>query len=253
MFKNSLQFRGTGGEHSVEPFKMESIDISSISKIFAKYGLTLRIEAGLRNGIERNFKSINELLEFENSTDKEIMGLRFLSGREPSPGHVNLSFEVRRFPTRRLKVIAEGDEYDGLVSELSSLFRDMRPWYAWLARADLFRVLAAISMLISIVWTIWRLIEFIRSGTLDLFITTETPPPIASIVLVFVLALIAVVLALVTKSAEMASQWMFPRGAILVGRGIGRYELRDKVRWVIFMGIVVSIAGALVIQGATFG
>lgn len=188
------------------------------------------------DGIERKFKTLDELLKYENTSRAAIKTLE-LHGRTSDPDRA-ITITVGRTYGPPAAVSIRGEEQDAsaIKTRIMDTFSGMRAWYSPAATIDLY-----------IVWTV---IFFTVSFVLGLMLPSETPArpgkslPEAVRALASVVPIFASVILVVVGTAKLRARY-FPLISFVLGQSMRRYQVDEQVRWTVIIGFFVGVAGSI--------
>ena len=192
----------------------------------------------------REFESLSQLLAFNNARAKEILSLQFSARSKDFGRHGDVTFEGR-FESTPIAVTLSAQE-DGEILQACEELRDAidgtRAWYSRISRVDVgIGFIASLGFL----WLVAR----IALG--------DPPGPRRGVELGQAVLMAAQVLGFVGALGFIG--WVlwrlharyFPRAFFALGQGAERYQVDDKLRWVVIGGLVVSVFGSLVVAFVT--
>ena len=188
----------------------------------------------------REFGSLSQLLAFDNAKAKEIRSLQFSATSKDFERRGDVTFGGR-FELTPISVTLSAQE-DGEILQACEELRDSidgtRAWYSFISRVDV-----GIGFLAS-VGVLWLVVN-IALG--------DPPGPRRGVELGQAVLLAAQVLGFLGALGLFG--WVlwrlharyFPRAFFALGQGTERYQVDDNMRWVVIVGLVVSVFGSLVV------
>lgn len=206
----------------------------------SKIGPT-KAKALCTDDIEREFESVDELLDYDNFPARKIRGIEFSARAKNSASHASVSFS-RNTLFGSIGFSAEGEEENiaSLKQNIAALIGSVKPWYSFLSRVEFFLVVWAIS-------TFYLLIFLLVTGVSD-----KMPKlSLGNAILVILLAILAMaIVSLIVIGLNALRSRFFPISTFVIGAGEGRYRTDENVRWGVivafFVGLAVAIIFALV-------
>lgn len=191
--------------------------------------------------IEREFRSADELLGYDNFPVQKIRGIEFSARTGDFKSNASVSFS-RSVLFGSIAFSAEGPEENiaSLKQQISGLIGAVEPWYSWLSRIEFAYVVLCIA-----IFSIATLA--LVTGASD-----KTPKlSLSTAVLVILLTvLVATITTLIVIGLNALRSRFFPISTFVIGAGEGRYRTDENVRWGVivafFVGLAVAIIFALV-------
>ncbi len=129
-----------------------------------------------------------------------------------------------------------------LKNALGEIFDGIKPWYSPLARIDFVHVV--LGLLLFFV-TVFILIVGGQNGE-----PQSMEPGRAILATALILAGFAGIGGIIWVLNRVRARF-FPVTVCAIGQGQGRYHLDDKVRWVVIVGILVSMVASLFVATLT--
>lgn len=189
--------------------------------------------------MERKFQTPEELVNYENPRSRAIVEISLI-GR--SADHASRA-EVHFFGGERLRSItmrASGEEesISRLKAGFGELVDGMRPWYSPIVHVDFFFIVMA-ALLIGL--SVLNMVVGDRKETAD----SGMAPGMAILVTVVLGALVFGSIA-ITLALNRLRRRFFPVATFALGQGIRRNDIDEKIRWIVIVGLLVSICGSLI-------
>jgi hypothetical protein len=220
------------------PFVMRADDVEKLSAFVS--GATGKCEVILRcrDGVQRRTSQISEVLRYENPSDREIQSVT-IEGRGGEPrSSIELTFSSGFFHSVSVRIRTEESKLVRLKDSLGVILNGLRPWYASAARRDIYGTILTIVFLLYVVVLISMLVD-LPSGPLP----KEQMEWLRS----------AVFLSL---AATWPAAWIqnkirarvFPDACFAIGQGLRHYETQEKIRWIVVIGLAVSVAAGLILM-----
>jgi len=205
----------------------------------------VRATASCADHLERTFTSAENLVDYENPRARQILRLEFSARSSDYQREAYLGFGGSFRP---ITVRVTGCE--PLVSRVKDTLADivagMRPWYSAIARLDIYRTMA----LLSLIWTViyspigWiSLINDVREGRRP-GLTEIARWRVIIISVLIVLAMVGLLMLL--WGLCWLQQRFFPVVMFALGQGQARYDVDDKWRWGVLFAFAVSTLGSIV-------
>jgi len=171
----------------------------------------------------RHFESLESLLAYENPSRAAIESLE-ISAHFQEHGKAMVVLASKSWENK-IEVRLQGEEREvmSLRSDLIDIFHGMRAWYTPVA------VIRESMLWFSTPALLFFLYTFYKDHT------------IPSAVLGASLAAIFVIWA-----AFRLRTRLFPHGTFAIGQGEKRHQLAEQIRWVVIVGLGVSLAGAAI-------
>ena len=186
----------------------------------------------------REFGSLSQLLAFDNAKAKEIRSLQFSARSKDFKRRGGVTFGDWGDTISVTLSAQEDDEILQVREELKDVTDGTRAWYSLISRIDV-----PIGLIVSM-FVLW-LVGSLAIG--------ESSEPRRGLELGQAALLAAQVLGV--AGALCFFGWVlwrlharyFPRAFFALGQGAERYKVDDNMRWVVIVGLVVSVFGSLVV------
>jgi hypothetical protein len=192
------------------------------------------------DNVEREFNTSDELVKYENPRMRQIERLVILSQSDDGNRTAYVRFGTSRYDP--ITVAAKGSEADVLKIKdaLIEIVDGVRAWYSRMAMVDLPFVgglLVGFSFSIAVFGTLLAP-DDIRNAR------TQVPFPL--LVISGVIAAMVIVGAVLSwKVLCRVHARYFPVATFAFGQGEAQYDFLDKIRWVVIVGLIVSIFASL--------
>jgi hypothetical protein len=200
----------------------------------------LSLEIKCKDSLKREFTTVQELVQFENSPPKEISALRVMGLSDDLKTHFWVRFE--NDSPRNIFLSIQADEAvavlinDAIEETLSAI----KPWYSVVARADLFWVLTAVILGPSLLLMLAVAVGIIKIDPSQPFPFSAALP---TLIRGSLIGLVPLVLGVVLNRMKRS---VFPMGVFTIGQGAKRHKDKEMVRTVIVVAFFVSLASSLI-------
>ncbi|RFA27312.1 hypothetical protein CAI21_14840 [Alkalilimnicola ehrlichii] len=196
-------------------------------------------EASCADGIQRTFTSRDQLTSYENPRARSVNSLTFSARDEEFERRASITLGARYSSSIVVSIDGPEDVVVSAKNTLGEVFDGIKPWYSPISRIDFFYLVLAV---VFFAFTVLNLTVSGGSG--------ESQPVEVGRAILVTAAVIAVFagLAALVWILNMLRTRFFPIAVFALGQGQGRYELDEKVRWVVIVGIAVSVVASLVVS-----
>jgi hypothetical protein len=186
-------------------------------------------------GSMREFSSLQELLQYENTPKRELRSIIFNARSNDYKTKIAINFS--KYPNN-VSVEFTGEEAmaDALREYLEERLSAMKPWYAFLAKGNMLGSL--IPIILQTILFIVLILPFRRFFDPNQFILT----PFRFVVVVFVIS------SVFHFFLNRMRNKYFPVSVFLIGQGMMRHRNNEKIRTVIIVSFFVSIIGSIFIE-----
>ena len=226
------------------PFILNPHTLKKLINIFQNHEMkVVNIEALCSGYILHKFESLDELLQYENPKNNEILAidLFFISTNPDQEGSAKLNF-IGGFGGSivKMSIEASNNYILPLKKNIDDVLSGIRPRYHFLTPSRLALLIGfSLGILLVIVGQLW-VYEFIKT-----LFNIEKSNKISEYIIQAVLSII-ILIPISYFSAPVIS-YLFPRGVFAIGQGASRFEFQQKVlKWII--GIFTSILLAIFIS-----
>ena len=217
--------------------------VSRVWRILESIG-AVSATAHCADNARRKFESLSQLLAFDNARAKEIRSLQFSATSEDLNRRADVAFGGR-FTSTPISVTLSASE-DGEIlqtyEELKDTIDGTRSWYSLISRVD---IGTGLLVSLGVLWFVVR----IAVG--------EPPGPRIGVGLGQAVLLTALLLGILGVVGFFG--WVllrlhakyFPRAFFALGQGAERYQVDDKMRWVVIIGSAITVFGSFVVAFLT--
>ncbi|WP_439587665.1 hypothetical protein [Hydrogenophaga sp.] len=216
---------------------IESDSMSRLWRCVEEFASNATATVSCSDGIERKFERLEDLLAYDNPIRAAIRTIELygvVAGEDKS-----ISVTLGGFYGARAKLSIRGDEHEATVARTRILdsFAGMKSWYSPFAKVDLWFFL---------------ILAFIVGMLLLYFMTPSEPPsrPARSFleairVMGNAVMFLAPVIGFGYLILRLKSRF-FPMVCFAIGQGIRRHRTDEQVRWVVIVGVLVSLVASAV-------
>ena len=191
----------------------------------------------------REFESLSQLLAFDNARAKEIRSLKFSANSEDRKRQVDIAFG--RLSSTSISVTLSAPE-DGEIlqtyEELKDTIDGTTTWYSLISRVD---IGTGFLVSLGVLWFVVRIA-----------VDEPTGPRIglglgqAVLMTALLLGIFGVIGFFGWVLLRLHARF-FPRAFFALGQGAERYQVDDKMRWVVIIGSAISVFGSFVVAFLT--
>ena len=221
-------------------FVVGPADLKKLVELLQKHVGKVAISADCIDEIERNFNTVKDLIAYENPKSKRIRRLHLRARSGDDSKSATIVFREPFWPFEGVSIDMTGRE--DIVSELKEKVLDilsgMRPWYSWIARADLGTILCIGWFTLFFIYQISIWFEWIP---------VSDSPASASIkakaTAIGTLFLLVVLLGL--WGFHRLRGALFPKLVFTIGQQESRFRLLEKIRWGVVITFGVSLIASL--------
>lgn len=223
-------------ESSYESKQSFVVNIKSVEEIWAlleSYGFEVEATLECSDGVFRKTKSKTELTAYNNPPKARIKALRFVGFKSPGSTYarvvvggtnsVNVSFSVNGSVTQ----VSEMRE------ALVHTFDSIKPWYDVATKVD-FLPLVALALIFFGFYTMFMSHE---KGAAQI---TSTEALIMAILTSLMIVLSFALIWALNKLKRL----VFPKAVLLIGNGLQRDDVAEKVRWGVVVTFIVGMGCA---------
>jgi len=221
-------------------------DLKKIVELLQKRIGKVEISTGCVDDLSREFKTLKELLAYENPKLKEIRSVYLRARSDDYSKSTTIIFRKSTRFSSGISIDANGreDVVSRLKEEILDIIGGMRPWYSVMHRVNFFYVFF-ISWLI--LFTI-RILSYISALALKFkwVPVSEELTSLAALPRGWLLILTILLLVLGFFSNKLRD-FSFPPIVFAIGQGELRYKRKEQFQWVVIVGFGVSLAASLVV------
>jgi hypothetical protein len=215
-----------------QPFILNPAECEKIWNYLQTFTKSQSVVAICAEELTREFSSLAEFLEYENSPTRDVIEVGFNAWSEDFKTQLLVSFSKRTHLSIFVKFKGDEDAALRLDEFILERLNAMKPWYEVLTKEDVKGIVVTLLLQWIIVTVI--LIPLYKSLA-SLHITTAW--------LVSILAFIGIIIHALITALRKA---YFPIGVFLIGQGVKRHEDKDRIRTLIIVGFIVNLFAGLV-------
>jgi len=216
-------------------FVLSATDTQTLWRLLEEFAGKTEATALCSDDLERTFDTPDELLAYDNPVSREIVKLSLASRSSDYNTRAEVSFFSNDQPSIRLRATGAEDSVTRFKAALIDTLGGMRPWYSPVARLDFIYVVGGIFLV---------LIMLVQAMTGDGKPTPGLSAGKAGLVIIITLAMLAI-LGLMIWVLNLLRRRFFPVATFSLGQGQRRHDFDERIRWVVFVGLLVSIVGSL--------
>ena len=220
-------------------FVLTANEIKKIHSLIKNYCGNVNMKIHCKDDLIREYNDVEELLEYENMKDKEIISMSFSSfGRDQYIDRiVSLSFESQRYSNVYISIEGAEDETIKLNEKIHERFEALRPWYS------IFSEIEFIYVTFGIFFTLILLI--ILMSILGQMKQDELASTRYSFSSGFITASIPMVLGFLLNRLKKI---IFPLSTFAINQGEKRFKNYEDFRKIFLGGLIVSILGSIILS-----
>lgn len=221
-------------EYVNHPFILSPDELQKLCDYLKTFTSTLIIVGVCADGLKREFDSLEDFVQFENTPKKDIKEVGLNAWSEDYTTKIHLSFSKRGNPS--VLVNFRGEESDAVKLDdfLSERFTAIKPWYSFLAKEDF------LSGLITL------LLQSVIVMVFIIFLWKSLP--LFQISFTWQIAIVVVISMVLNGLLTILRKVYFPVGVFLIGQGVKRYEDKDRIRTLIIVGFIINLIAGIVIM-----
>ena len=204
------------------------------------------INADCADKIERKFKTVKDLIAYENSKSKEIRRVYLRARSDDYSKSATIVFRDSFHVGSGISIDVTGreDVVSRLKEKILDIIGGMLPWYSVMHRVNFFYVFFISWLILFII----RILSYISALALkfkwipvDDLLTSLAELPRDWLLILTILSL---VLALFSNKLR---DFFFPPTVFMIGQGESRFKYKEQFQWVVIIGFGVSLAASLVV------
>ena len=227
-------------------FVVRLSDLGKLWKLLESRIGAVTASAECSDEMEREFDAWEELASYENSPTKKIIKLSIESHSDDLKKFVHIKFLGKRFGGILIYIRAREQLISEVKDKMSNILDGTKPWYSFLARLGS-SLLAALTWVV--LWFLCRPWELSETLRLPVWETLRLPVWLPFVVLLgFMILLGTVIITYVDRGLRKPWSWLFPMGYFALGQGEQRYEIGERIRLGIIIGLPISLAASVLVN-----
>jgi hypothetical protein len=224
--------RSTAESHS---FVLEEDGLRRICDNLSRLFPVVHLAAKCSDKLDREFTSVDDLLEFANPARSAIQELSIRARDTEWKKSFSLSLANKHYANVYVSIEADNESAPELNSLADDAIESMRPWFSWIARVDWY-------WLVLQIWILWWvgfiLLALVLHGDRQISLggarAIRTHDMLRSIAIGLTPTLAGFALNLVRNR-------FFPVGTFALANGKARHTQNEVIRTVIIVGIAISV------------
>ena len=220
-----------------QPFVLTPEELKKLCDSIERAAKISSINAECSDELEREFKSLTELLEYENPPSKAIETLRIYA--YSSDTTVWVRFYKELWHNVSFTVQGPEEKVVPIIESIDSRLSAIRPWYAVLALSDYRGILLEGFCALILYLAIQRVV--LTSAGL-----AHTPFPSYLFMTLFGIGVFILSL-LINRLVTKLRKNYFTAGVFAIGQGMTRHQNNETIRTTVFFGFLINIVAGLAI------
>ena len=202
----------------------------------------VNISADCIDKIQRKFNTVKDLIAYENSKSKRIHRLHLDARSDDYSKSARIVFGSSFLPESGVSINIDGreDVVSRLKEKVLDVLSGMRPWYNWIARANLVAIFGIGYFTLFFIFLISILFEWIPVS--DSPTSTFSKAKETAMRYLFFL-----VVSVGLWGLHKLRSFLFPKLTFTIGQEESRFRLLEKIRWGVVITFGVSLAASLVV------
>lgn len=222
-------------ERITDSIVVSANDLKKIDEALSSFGDILKVDFQCKDRITRIENSIDSLLNYENTKNKQIIELTLHSRSNDFSRFVRLSFSKSAKKNIEMWISGPEDLVIAVGQKLDEIIEGMNPWYSGISKIDFSRLgFILFSILVLIYFCSKLLFENVPQGIGIQYLMLCLVLPFLPLVISF----------LIPKLSEK----VFPLTYFAIGQGEKRYNDAEKLRWGILVAFVIAIIAGLLLR-----
>ena len=222
--------------------------VKKIVELLQKHIGKVDISAGCADDFSREFKTVKDLIAYENSKTKEISSIYLRARSDDYSKSITIVFRRSSWLSLGISIDAIGreDVVSRLKEKILDIVAGMRPWYDVVYRLNL--------LCKFLLWGIFFILGFIRILSYISVLALESKwVPVDEILTILAalprgrLAITSILLLVIALSFNKLREFFFPSAVFMIGQGESRFKYKERFQWVVIIGFVVSLAASFVV------
>ena len=231
----------------LQTFVIGDSELNKIYEILKDRIGEVHISADCADNIDREFESVDELIAYENPESKEIRTLYLTARSDNYSKSASINFSGFRWRGISIKCTGSEEHVSKCKEDMLDVVAGMRLWYNSVHSEYIVPVIYGMFALLFLGWFlsfIWVLfLKFEWGSVSDPNPTTVETAQFLQITLCAFQFLFYVIGFFYKKLRDYA----FPPTIFAIGQGTSRFKHKEKVQWVVVIGLIVSLAAGLII------
>jgi hypothetical protein len=216
-------------------------ELKKLIQLFTGRIGVLEIRTDCADDVSRTFKTLSELIAFENPRGKEIRRLHISARSDDFTRRASIDLSGSRWYGISLDFLARDDVVTRLRTEILDIIGGMRPWYTLLHRVDFVYILFVIYFLL---W--FSLLLAAAFNWIPVETSKESSVNSSASAQLIIIGIIAIFFALGTVLNRFRDT-IFPRAVFLIGQGKNRFQQLERFQWGVIIAFIVSFAAGIII------
>ena len=229
-------------EELSQAFVVGPTDLKKLIELLEKRVGVVDVSAGCVDEIERKFNTVEDINTYENSKSKRIRRIHLSAQSDDYSKSATIVFRDATWYSLGISINVNGreDVVSRLREEVLDIAIGMRPWYNWIACANLVKIFAVGFYALLFIALISISLEWLPGS--------NSPPSDSeigkgkAIASLFILGVLLCLWAI-----HWLRGFLFPKGFFTIGQGVSRFNLLEKIRWGVIVSFFVSLAAGFVI------
>lgn len=210
-------------------------DLEKLYKLLEDRLGTVTVSAWCADDMRREFDNWEEVDSYDNPPSKKIISLSIIANNFEKKESATINFGNDPFSNLSIDIRGRETFCIEMKMKILDIIDQVKPWYSLLSYDNF----SAYVLEWIFSYICFRFVYYQMFGDID----------VDSMVVGSILVIITTLFVLIVLS-RMRRQ-CFPSRYFAIGHGQGRYEIAERVRWGIIIGLAVSIVSSLVVSLAS--
>lgn len=223
-----------------QAFLISERDLKKFDSSFQELPGEIKYSVETEDGFERDYDTLEEVLSLENSSSNPIKELTLSSISYNPFSRAMLSFKKGNYNNIYLDLQTENEKAPLIFKSIEDKIEGTKPWFSFLAKADFINYTIGGFVILSILLWILIAFDYFQSNSNEADPQTDA---LGKIVAILIIGGFFFIGWLFNKVRDR----VFPSGTFAIGQGLKRNSTLENVRWVVFVGGLISFTIGLIL------
>jgi hypothetical protein len=227
-----MSVKASHDSYRTQAFVLRRDDLQKLHKIIYLADDVCSFEIVCTDGLTREFRDLNELLEYENPPSKAIRTLSIESRSGDWNRSASIRFSAKDRDNIHIRLRGSEEEVSKYTAKIDDFFPSVSPWYGWISITRFVAIAYALGVFILVIAAL--------SGYVSIVVSES---PLDKVRFMFYNMGIFYIPLAVGSLLNKLRDWAFPLSVFAIGQGNERHQRKERLREILITAIILPAVG----------